>query len=254
MNILVSRFLQVTKMHRFKKLIILGCIYLVLGTERVPEIVPIPGGMTGDGVTTRYWDCSKPSCCWYENLPSTVKNPARSCDIDGNTTVSPHWQSSCEPGAEPPVSYMCSDQQPYIVNSTLSYGFAAASFTGGNDTSKCCSCMLLSFKGQLEGKHHLVQITNTGGDLTYNQFDLSNPGGGVGLCLVSCHQQWGTQPEGWGERYGGISKEEECKELPEVLQPGCRWRWEFLEGVDNPSVTFTEVQCPQELIDVTGCI
>lgn len=59
-----------------------------------------------------------------------MENPVRSCDIDGDTTVSPSVQSSCEPGAEAPVAFMCNDQQPWIVNSTLSYGFAAASFAG----------------------------------------------------------------------------------------------------------------------------
>lgn len=67
--------------------------------------------------------------------------------------------------------------------------------------------MLLSFHGDLAGKKHLIQITNTGGDLTQNQFDLSNPGGGVGLCLVSCAEEWGTPSTGWGEQYGGISSE-----------------------------------------------
>ncbi|CAG9772809.1 unnamed protein product [Ceutorhynchus assimilis] len=236
----------------------LGCIvFLGLAytnwAEQTPEIIPIPGGMTGKGITTRYWDCSKPSCAWIENLPSGVVNPAHSCDIDGSTIVSPHTQSSCDPKADPPVAFMCTDQQPWIVNSTLSYGFAAASFEGGVDESRCCTCMLLSFQGQLAGKQHLIQITNTGSDLSQNQFDLSLPGGGVGLCTVSCARMFGCEPTGWGEQYGGISSLEECDDLPKVLQPGCRWRWEFMEGVPNPEVTFQEVQCPKEIVNVSGC-
>lgn len=148
---------------------------------------------------------------------------------------------------------MCSNQQPWVVNKTLAYGFAAVSFKGGADTDLCCSCLLLHFEGQLKGKQMLVQYTNTGGPLAVNQFDLALPGGGVGVFPKGCMKQWNAPATGWGDQFGGVHTKAECNELPEVLQHGCRFRFEFLEGVSNPNVTFVQVKCPKELIAVTGC-
>lgn len=126
-------------------------------------------------------------------------------------------------------------------------------FTGGLDFSLCCSCMLLSFQGDLQGKQFLVQITNAGDTLQDNQFDLGIPGGGVGIFPLGCMTQWGASEEGWGDPYGGVHTIEECDELPADLQSGCRWRFEFMEGVSNPDVTFYQVKCPKELVDISGC-
>lgn len=97
------------------------------------------------------------------------------------------------------------------------------------------------------------QITNSGEPLEHNQFDISMPGGGIGLYNQGCMQQWHTSEDGWGDRITGVAKRKDCDTLPKVLQPGCFWRFDFLEGVDNPSVTFYEVECPEELLSVTGC-
>jgi hypothetical protein len=45
---------------------------------------------------------------------------------------------------------------------------------------RCCACYELTFS-TLENKKFIVQITNTGGDLGDNHFDLEIPGGGVGI-------------------------------------------------------------------------
>uniref|UniRef100_A0A6P7HAT3 cellulase n=1 Tax=Diabrotica virgifera virgifera TaxID=50390 RepID=A0A6P7HAT3_DIAVI len=92
-----------------------------------------------------------------------------------------------------------------------------------------------------------------GTDLASNHFDLQIPGGGVGIWNHGCDAQWGAGENGWGRRYDGVSSLEECCLLPEVLQPGCRFRFQFMEGVYRPNVTFQEVQCPAELIAVTAC-
>ena len=73
------------------------------------------------GVTTRYWDCCKASCGWSGKAP--VSNPVRTCAKDGVTPVSINTQSGCNNG----FAFMCNNQQPWSVSSTLSYGFAAAS-------------------------------------------------------------------------------------------------------------------------------
>nr|AZH23718.1 endo-beta-1,4-glucanase [Gastrophysa viridula] len=217
--------------------------------EVSPDIVPVEGGLSGDGHTTRYWDCCKPSCAWKENIKTPTMVPVDTCAKDGETVVSPSIQSGCAGG----TSYMCSNQQATVINSTLAYGFAAGSFTGGVDYNYCCACMLLSFQGQLAGKQLLVQITNTGGDLGSNQFDLALPGGGVGIFTQGCHDQWNAPWSGWGDQYGGVSSAEQCGELPESLQPGCRFRFEFLENADNPAVKFQQVKCPAELVAISKC-
>ena len=38
-------------------------------------------------------------------------------------------------------------------------------------------CLKLDFQGVLQGKSMIVQVTNTGGDLGQNQFDVQIPGG-----------------------------------------------------------------------------
>lgn len=215
-----------------------------------PEIIPVPGGVSGDGVTTRYWDCCKPSCSWRENINPSIKRPVTSCAIDGDVPIDIETHSGC---AEDGSSYMCTNQQPWVVNETLAYGFTAVSFQGGAQTELCCACLLLKFKGELEGKSMLVQYTNTGGDLKQNHFDIAMPGGGVGLFPLGCQRQWNASDHGWGDRYGGVHSLAECSQLPVPLQRGCRFRFEFMKGVPNPDVSFYQVKCPPELIAITGC-
>jgi|SRR5690242_7263655 len=117
----------------------------------------------------------------------------------------------------------------------------------------------------------VVQVTNTGGDLGNNHFDLQmvcrlptlysfdayqanllQPGGGVGL-FNGCTTQFGAPPNGWGQQYGGISQRSECDAFPTQLQAGCRWRFDWFKNADNPSVTFRPIACPAALTDKTGC-
>lgn len=147
---------------------------------------------------------------------------------------------------------MCTKQQPWVVNKTLAYGFTAVSFKGGAETNLCCSCWLLKFEGKLAGKSMIVQYTNTGGDLKENHFDIEIPGGGTGVFPMGCDRQWNATSNGWGKRYG-IDSEEECKNLPAALQKGCEFRFNFMENVPNPDVTYFRVKCPAELPAVSGC-
>ena len=72
------------------------------------------------GITTRYWDCCKASCGWPRK--ASVSSPVQSCAQDGITPVDKNTQSGCTGGS----AYMCNNQQPWSVSSTLSYGYAAA--------------------------------------------------------------------------------------------------------------------------------
>lgn len=107
--------------------------------------------------------------------------------------------------------------------------------------------------GPAKGKVHIVQATNTGGDLGQNHFDLAMPGGGVGQ-FNGCTNEWGAPPNGWGQQYGGISSRSQCDSFPEKLKPGCYWRFDWFANSDNPDVQFEEVTCPKAITDKSGCI
>jgi hypothetical protein len=88
-------------------------------TVSSPSTTTINDGRT-NGITTRYWDCCKASCAW--NGKASVTSPVETCASDGTTQVDANAQSGCNGGP----AYMCNNQQPWSVNSTLSYGYAAA--------------------------------------------------------------------------------------------------------------------------------
>jgi hypothetical protein len=218
----------------------------------VPEnqfsFTPIAGGKSGTGQTTRYWDCCKPSCSW--NGKADVSSPVAACKADGKTISDVNDQSGCNGGN----SYMCSNQQPFAVNSTLAFGFVAASMIGYGEAQMCCTCVLMTFnEGPAAGKQMVAQITNTGSDLSSNHFDIAMPGGGFGIFANGCPTQWNSPASNWGQTYGGVSSAEDCKNLPSELQAGCDWRFNFLDNSDNPSVSFVEIECPSQITDITGC-
>ncbi|CAO3701996.1 unnamed protein product [Rhizopus stolonifer] len=211
----------------------------------------VSGGSSGNSETTRYWDCCKASCSWSGK--ADVSSPVKSCKKDGVTAITDsNTQSGCNGGS----SYMCNDNQPWAVSDDLSYGFAAASITGGSESSWCCACYELTFTSTaVKGKKLVVQVTNTGGDLgssTDAHFDLQIPGGGVGI-FNGCQSQWSAPSDGWGQRYGGVSSASDCSSLPSELQAGCKWRFNWFKNADNPSATFKQVTCPKEISSKTGC-
>lgn len=97
----------------------------------------------------------------------------------------------------------------------------------------------------------VVQSANTGSDLADNQFDLQIPGGGVGL-FDGCTSEFGQKLP--GATYGGISDRSQCASMPAKLQPGCYWRFDWFMNSDNPTFSFSQVQCPAELTSKTGCV
>nr|BAA98036.1 family 45 cellulase homologue [Reticulitermes speratus hindgut protist 130484]BAA98037.1 family 45 cellulase homologue [Reticulitermes speratus hindgut protist 130484] len=200
------------------------------------------------GKTTRYWDCCKGSCGW--EAKADVSKPIDTCAKDGTTRVASNdtVKSGCDGGD----GYMCYDQTPWGVNDSYALGFAAAAISGG-EKAACCNCYELTFtSGPVNGKKMTVQVTNTGGDLGSNQFDLAIPGGGVGI-YNGCTAQSGAPADGWGSRYGGVSSRSECSQLPSGLQAGCQWRFDWFQNADNPSMNFNVVSCPSELIAKTNC-
>ncbi|CAF2616788.1 unnamed protein product [Rotaria sp. Silwood2] len=199
------------------------------------------------GVTTRYWDCCKPSCAWPGK--ASVTSPVKTCAQNGITSVDANTQSGCNGG----TAYMCNNQQPFSISSTLSYGYAAAHIAGQTEANWCCACYSLIFtSGPVIGKELIVLVTNTGGDLGNNHFDLQMPGGGVGL-FNGCSSQF-PGPYSWGQTYGGVSQRSDCANLPVVIQAGCYWRFDWFMNADNPTMSFKQVSCPSVLTANTQCI
>jgi hypothetical protein len=203
--------------------------------------------LSASGKTTRYWDCCKESCGWTGK--ASVSHPVFSCDKNNNNIQDFAAKSACDGG----TAYACASHAPRVVNSNLSYGFAAVKLAGSSESQWCCQCYELTFTdGAASGKKFVVQAVNTGGDLGDNHFDLLIPGGGVGI-YNACSDQYNAPADGWGSRYGGVSSRDQCSQLPSSLQAGCQWRWDFLNGADNPSVSFNQVTCPSELTSISGC-
>lgn len=201
-----------------------------------------------NGVTTRYWDCCKASCGWSGK--ASVSSPVKTCARNGVSPVDVNAQSGCNGGP----GYMCSNQQPWSVSSKLSYGYAAAHINGKKESDWCCACYSLVFtSGPVSGKKLIVQVTNTGGDLGNNHFDLQIPGGGVGI-FDGCSGQFPqVTKNSWGQQYGGVSQRSDCNKLPAVLRAGCHWRFDWFMNADNPKMRFTKVKCPSVLTAKTGC-
>ncbi|KAI1438071.1 RlpA-like double-psi beta-barrel-protein domain-containing protein-containing protein [Xylaria sp. CBS 124048] len=202
---------------------------------------------SGSGVTTRYWDCCKPSCAWSGK--ASVSAPAETCDKSDNPLTDVNAQSGCDGG----TSFACSNYSPWAVDDNLAYGFAATNIAGGTESSWCCACYQLDFtSGPVAGKSMIVQSTNTGGDLGSNQFDLMMPGGGVGL-FDGCSVEFG-QPLP-GQQDGGVSSDADCDDanMPEILRAGCHWRFGWFMNADNPNVNFKQVACPTEILAVSNC-
>ncbi|KAI0134192.1 beta-1,4-endoglucanase [Xylariales sp. AK1849] len=203
-------------------------------------------GASGSGVTTRYWDCCKPSCAWSGK--ADVDQPVLTCDANDNVLSDVDTKSGCDGG----TAFTCSDNSPWAVSDDLAYGFAATSISGGTESSWCCACYKLTFtSGAVSGKTMVVQSTNTGGDLGSNQFDILIPGGGVGL-FDGCKAEYGSSLP--GAQYGGISDQSDCASFPETLQAGCNWRFDWFENADNPGVTFEQVACPDAIVAKSGCL
>jgi len=181
---------------------------------------------------------------------ATGSNPVTSCDANNDPITNYNAVSGCDSGS----TYMCTDQTPWAVSDTLSYGFAATTISGGTEATWCCACYKLTFTStSIAGKTLIVQATNTGGDLGANQFDLAMPGGGFGI-FNGCTAEWGTPATGWGDQYGGISTRSQCDDFPAALQAGCYWRFDWFENANNPTVTFEQVTCPAALTAKSGCV
>ncbi|KAI2631277.1 glycoside hydrolase family 45 protein [Xylaria nigripes] len=218
-----------------------------LGLIAAASLTATTYAASGTGVTTRYWDCCKPSCAW--SLKAPVSSPVTTCDKSDNPLTDVDTKSGCDGG----TAYTCTNNSPWAIDDNLAYGFAATSIAGGTESSWCCACYQLDFtSGPVAGKSMIVQSTNTGGDLGSNQFDILMPGGGEGL-FDGCTPEFGQALP--GAQYGGVSSREECDSaaMPESLRAGCYWRFDWFMNADNPNVNYNQVACPAEILAISNC-
>ncbi|CAG9860310.1 unnamed protein product [Phyllotreta striolata] len=217
---------------------------LILG-----QIIPTRGGMSGNGTASLYWDCCTPPCADKNNVGYRLST-VQTCQKDGVTKNDrdDNIRAGCQPGVD---AFQCNIMQPYVVADNVAFGWASAKLP--DDFPQCCMCLVLSFKGKLAGKRLLIQNVNTEGYNDEASFKLLVPGGGVGDSGPGCMTQWNTTMDVWGNRTTGVENVEQCKLLPEALQPGCRFKFEFLEGIDNADVEYQEVYCPMNIVDKSNC-
>jgi hypothetical protein len=207
----------------------------------------LPNVNGGDGYATRYWDCCQTHCS---------QSSGHRCSQDGTSSTG-STQSACSGGD----SFACYDEAPRAVSDCLSYGHIAKS------NPNCGGCYRIQFTGQgehnandpgskaIKGKQMIVKVTNTGGDVAGNQFDLMIPGGGVGQ-FNACSRQWGTSD--LGAQYGGFLTEctgahsakkecvrQECMKIPAgKARDGCLWFVDWFQVADNPKFTSESTNCP----------
>lgn len=113
-------------------------------------------------LTTRYWDCCKPSCTWP--VKADYVTPPLSCDIHDQPLKDGAQGSSCGAGG---TAYACTSNSPWAINDTFSYGFVGAYLKGGDESTWCGACYYLNFTSDdLKGKSMIVQATNTDYDTT----------------------------------------------------------------------------------------
>ena len=207
----------------------------------------LPNVSGGDGFATRYWDCCQTHC---------GQSDGHRCSQDGVSKTS-DTNSACNGGG----SYACYDEAPHAVSDCLSYGYIAKA------NPNCGGCYRIQFTGEghdnasdpgsklIKGKQMIVKVSNTGGDVASNQFDVMVPGGGVGK-FNACSKEWGTSD--LGAQYGGFFTQctgaysakkacahDACMKLPSgQMRDGCIWFTDWLQAADNPKFTSQATDCP----------
>lgn len=92
---------------------------------------------SGSGATSRYWDCCKPSCSWPNK--AGVDQPVRSCDKYNIDIIDPTIENGCDTRS-PDAAFTCTDNRPWNIDRYLSFGFAATTIAGANESDWCCAC------------------------------------------------------------------------------------------------------------------
>ncbi|KAK0633829.1 RlpA-like double-psi beta-barrel-protein domain-containing protein-containing protein [Immersiella caudata] len=207
----------------------------------------LPLGHAISGKSYTGWDCCKPGCAWPGNLGRGVQGVPKVCDVNNNPLGSAlNIQSGCQSG----TGYLCDLYVPTPVSDSLSYGFATM------PAANCCKCFQLTWKsGNANGKQMVVQVVNNfeagSNGLTNNDIVILTPGGGNGPNELGCRSQYGRN---WGQSNGGVANSADCANLPQNLQGGCYWRYNWARGAINSwNIDYQQVACPARLTSISGC-
>ena len=190
------------------------------------------------------------------------------CNVSGSKLSDQNAKNACESGGS---GYTCANQFPWAVNDNLAYGFAASHSNGD-----CGKCFLLQFtsngeggmSGTISGKKMVVIVSNIGGDVGGDQYDLMIPGGGVGLYNAFSSQissNGGPNSPSLGQQYGGFratcGNDVNCirnmctaafgsgsSGVRGDFMKGCEWYINWFGISNNPTVLSKQITCPPELV------
>lgn len=206
-----------------------------------------------------------------------MTQPTLACDATtGERLFDATVKSVCDGG----TAAACADNAPFLVNGSMSMGFAAVAVSGNHGLDgdgNCGQCYELKFTSaihpngnwggshpDLVGKSMIVQVTNIGYDVSgEHSFDIQIPGAGQGIFTNGCTAQFPNHTSGdfdCDNNYGGCSDKSGCARLPQVLQKPCEWRYDWYRWLakggqsNNPYVDFRRVRCPKELTDISGSV
>lgn len=57
-----------------------------------------------------------------------------------------------------------------------------------------------------------------------------------------------------GKTVGGVESRAGCAELPQNLQAGCYWRWNWAKGdLNGWDIDYKQIACPTTLENISGC-
>ncbi|KAK6507723.1 hypothetical protein TWF481_006145 [Arthrobotrys musiformis] len=204
---------------------------------------------SGQSFTSMYYDCCKPACAWptYGSFITGLKT----CDANDQLVLDDTAGGYC--GGGPASS--CTNQTPWAVNETFSYGYASIFIRGADSTEWCCSCYELEFlDSEIKGKKMIVQGINVNFNVDQiNWFSLAVPG--QADWQSQCQRRFGgTFGEFFGKNATGFTNVTQCDTIPEELQAACRWRYTWYQDVKGPNATFKRVECPAEIVNVSGCL
>jgi hypothetical protein len=95
------------------------------------------------------------------------------------------------------------------------------------------------------------------------------PGGNNTSSQNACAQQFSVSQSVFGQNNAGVSKREDCQNLPDILKPGCLWRFDWFKDASFPryailslhsnmvlivySANFQRVVCPANITAVSQC-
>lgn len=95
------------------------------------------------------------------------------------------------------------------------------------------------------------------------------PGGNNTSSQNACAQQFGVSQSVFGQTNAGVNKREDCQNLPDILKPGCLWRFDWFKDASYPryailllhvnknltvhSANFQRVVCPANITAVSQC-